>query len=253
MNETLTKILNFCEQEVDNGSIYVWAASGQKGASVTEAWIRGKEARNNGGANADRAVRMWKKRMAAGNKLFKVFDCSGYVSAALVAGGVFKGRRDCDGLWSLCERLSKPVNGALLFRVSSSNSEDETHVGLYFNGYQYHAKGRDDGVVKEPYKASYWAKIGWFKAIPKDAETETSESVISFSTIKPPYVLVLGKTVNVRSGSGVEYEKTGLARKGDKFPYLGKDESDMEWYMIEFGEMTAFISSNPKYTKLVLE
>ena len=64
MNETLTKILNFCEQEVDNGSIYVWAASGQKGTSVTEAWIRGKEARNNGGANADRAVRMWKKRMA---------------------------------------------------------------------------------------------------------------------------------------------------------------------------------------------
>lgn len=253
MNETLTKILNFCEQEVDNGSIYAWAASGQKGTSVTEAWIRGKEARNNGGANADRAVRMWKKRMAAGNKLFKVFDCSGYVSAALVAGGVFKGRRDCDGLWSLCDRLAKPVNGALLFRVSSSNSEDETHVGLYFNGYQYHAKGRDDGVVKEPYKASYWAKIGWFKAIQKDAETETSEPVISDSTVKPPYVLVLGKTVNVRNGSGVEYDKTGMAHRGDKFPYQGTDESDAQWYMIEFEDMTAFISSNPKYTKLVLK
>ena len=252
MNETLTKILNFCEQEVDNGSIYVWAASGQKGASVTEAWIRGKEARNNGGANADRAVRMWKKRMAAGNKLFKVFDCSGYVSAALVAGGVFKGRRDCDGLWSLCDRLAKPVNGALLFRVSSSNSEDETHVGLYFNGYQYHAKGRDDGVVKEPYKASYWAKIGWFKAIPKDAGNEISEPVISVSTVKPPYVLVEG-SVNIRNGSGVAYDKIGLAHDGDKFPYQGTDEADDCWYMIEFEDMTAFISSNPKYTKLVLK
>jgi len=251
MNETLTKILNFCEQEVDNGSIYVWAASGQRGTSVTEAWIRGKEARNNGGANADRAVRMWKKRMAAGNKLFKVFDCSGYVSAALVAGGVFKGRRDCDGLWSLCDRLAKPVNGALLFRVSSSNSEDETHVGLYFNGYQYHAKGRDDGVVKEPYKSSYWAKIGWFKAIPKDAETEISDPVISDSTVKPPYVLVEG-SVNIRNGSGVDYDKIGLAHNGDRFPYQGTDEADDCWYMIEFEDMTAFISSNPKYTKLVL-
>lgn len=252
MNETLTKILNFCELEVDNGSIYVWAASGQRGTSVTEAWIRGKEARNNGGANADRAVRMWKKRMAAGNKLFKVFDCSGYASAALVAGGVFKGRRDCDGLWSLCDRLSKPVNGALLFRVSSSNSEDETHVGLYFNGYQYHAKGRDDGVVKEKYSAKYWAKIGWFKAIPKDAENEISEPVISTLTVKPPYVLVLGKSVNVRNGGSVKYDVAGTAHMGDKLPYFYRD-GEVGWYVVEFEGMTAFISDGPKYTRLVTE
>ena len=250
MNETLKKALAFCEKEVTNGSIYVWAASGQKGTSVTEAWIRSKEARNKGGANADRAVRMWKKRMAALNKLFKVYDCSGYVSAALVAGGVLKGRRDCDGLWSLCTELSKPINGALLFRASSSNSEDETHVGIYFNGYQYHAKGRDDGVVKEPYKASYWAKIGWFKAIPKDAEEAVDEPAAPASTVKPPYVVVDG-SVNIRSGNGTNHKIIGTAHDGDKLPYVCDEEAPPNWYRVMYGGAEAWISSNPKYTRLV--
>ena len=252
MNETLTKILNFCEQEVDNGSLFVWASSGELGTKVTEATIRKREARSNGGAHADKAVEMWEKRLSQGNVLFRIFDCSGFVSWILSQAKVFSGRRNCDGLFSLCTKISKPVNGALLFRVNKENSEDETHVGLYFNGYQYHAKGRDDGVVKEPYKSSHWAKIGRFKAIPKDVENEISEPVVSVSTVKPPYVLCVGNTVNIRNGGSVKYDKTGMAHKGDRFPYQGRD-AGVGWYMIEFEDMTAFISDNPKYTRLVLE
>lgn len=163
----LDTILNLCDEQVKNGSLFVWASSGELGTKVSEATIRKREARSNGGAHADRAVEMWEKRLSQGNTVFRIFDCSGFVSWILSQAKVFSGRRDCDGLWSLCARLDKPTNGALLFRVNSDNSEDETHVGLYFNGYQYHAKGRDYGVVKEKYKASSWQKIGWFKAIPK--------------------------------------------------------------------------------------
>lgn len=164
----LDEIERLCREQVDNGSIYVWASSGELGVNVTESWIRTKENRNNGGANFERARRKWQSRIDAGNNKFRCFDCSGFVSWILAKAGVTSGRRDCDRLFALCDRIAEPTNGALLFRVNSDNSEDETHVGLYFNGYQYHAKGRDDGVVREPYKASYWHKIGWFKALPKE-------------------------------------------------------------------------------------
>ena len=163
----IEKMRQLCQTEVDNGSIYVWASGGELGIKVSESWIRTKENRCDGGSNFDRAYRMWKKRIDAGNKLFKCFDCSGFVSFILRGIGVFNGRRDCDGLYSLSTPLDSPVDGCLLFRRSSSNYNDETHVGLYIGGYQFHAKGRDDGVVKEKYKASYWHKIAWFKAIPK--------------------------------------------------------------------------------------
>lgn len=165
LQKALDQMLALCEEQVRNHSCYVWGASGELGAKVTESWIRKKEARNNGGANADRAVGAWEEQIAAGNDLFRVFDCSGFVSWVLSRVGVFSGRRDCDGLWALSDKLDAPENGALLFRVSKTNSEDETHVGLYFNGYQYHAKGRDDGVVKEKYNAKYWAKCARFKAL----------------------------------------------------------------------------------------
>lgn len=167
VNPLVEKMRQLCQTEVDNGSIYVWAAGGELGTSVSESWIRTKENRCDGGSNFDRAFRMWTKRINAGNTLFRCFDCSGFVSWILRKLGVFNGRRDCDGLYSLSTPLDSPVDGCLLFRRAKSNPNDETHVGLYIGGYAYHAKGRDVGVVKEKYKASYWHKIAWFKAIPR--------------------------------------------------------------------------------------
>ena len=160
LNAQLQTILNFLETEVDNGSIYVWGAEGQ--SNITERWIRSSETSTD---YANRAIALWKKNLARGCTKIRAFDCSGLVSCAMILIGLMSGRRDCDGLWSRCDRLTSPVSGCLLFRVNSSNSEDETHVGFYFNGYQYHAKGRDVGVVKEKYSAKYWAKIGWFKTL----------------------------------------------------------------------------------------
>lgn len=160
LNTQLTAILNFLETEVDNGSIYVWGAEGQ--SAITEKWIRSSET---SAENANRAIALWEKNLARGCTKIRAWDCSGLVSGALISIGLMDGRRDCDGLWARCDRITAPVSGCLLFRVNSSNSEDETHVGFYFNGYQYHAKGRDVGVVKEKYSSKYWHKIGWFKTL----------------------------------------------------------------------------------------
>ena len=168
VNSTLIEnMLNLCQTEVDNGSIYVWASGGELGTSVDEAWIRKKENRCDGGSNFDRAFESWKCRIEQGNKVFRCFDCSGFVSWILRKLGVFNGRRDCDGLYSLSTPLDSPVDGCLLFRQSNTNPNDETHVGLYIGGYAYHAKGRSVGVVKEKYSSKFWHKCAWFKAVPR--------------------------------------------------------------------------------------
>lgn len=81
----------------------------------------------------------------------------------------------------------------------------------------------------------------------------TSETVSATTdTVKPPYVVSKG-TVNIRTGSGTQYERIGTTYNGQKLPYQGTDKAGLKWYMVEWEDMTAFISSNPKYTKLVEE
>jgi hypothetical protein len=164
-NDKITAMRDLWDECVDNDSAYVWAMEGQLGINVTEAFIRKMEQRCDEGSNADRAVDAWRARIESGNTKFRVGDCSGAVSFILNTCGVIAGRRNCDRLWDLCNRIYEPRDGAFLFRVNKKNAEDETHVGMYFDGFQYHSKGRDAGWVREPYDPDYWHKIGWFKAL----------------------------------------------------------------------------------------
>ncbi len=60
---TLNEFFANLEREVRNHSIYVWGRSGEKAPTITEAWIKKKE---NSTANANRAIKFWKKQVAAG-------------------------------------------------------------------------------------------------------------------------------------------------------------------------------------------
>ena len=98
----------------------------------------------------------------------RCFDCSGYVSWCLIKCGASERRRDCDGLFARSTEIYTPEDGCLLFRTNPQKPSDETHVGIYFDGKQYHAKGRAYGVVCEPYNDRYWQKLAWFKALKPD-------------------------------------------------------------------------------------
>ena len=111
------------------------------------------------------AIKFCNGLFAKGQTKLTIFDCSGYISKALMAAGLANKRLDCDGIWTRCTRTYAPADFTLLFRVSSTNSEDETHIGVYYRGYQYHAKGRKYGVVKEKYKPSYWNKMGVYPGL----------------------------------------------------------------------------------------
>ena len=140
------------------GSPYVWRGAGEKLTKNNyESFIDKNETSDR---NKKRAKDFCKKLFDAGVKEMTVFDCSGYISKALMAAGLRTWRANCDYLWDKCVRVKHPRDFTLLFRTSITDPEDETHIGVYLNGYQYHAKGRDVGVVREPFVEGFWDKFG---------------------------------------------------------------------------------------------
>lgn len=239
----IDSLIQAAQTEVNNHSIYVWGGSGQLCCEVSEAWIRRQEARNEGGKHADDAVEAWEAVMASPYRdVARVFDCSGYVSWCLIQAGALKHRTDCDGLFARCTEVYTPEDGCLLFRVNPKKPSDETHVGLYFAGKQYHAKGRKYGVVCEHYNGREWQRIAWFKALKPDPQPDPKPEPTGAN------VEVVGKSVNVRTGDNKKTKILFTAHKGDTFPLLGVAETG--WYNIETKKGPGYITNLPRYTKV---
>ena len=230
----IDKLLQAAQTEVDNHSIYVWGGSGQLCCEVSEEWIRRKE----NGRKPDEAVKAWEEVESSPYRdVARCFDCSGFVSWCLNKAGAYKGRTDCDGLFARCQEIYTPEDGCLLFRVNPKDPNDETHVGIYFGGKQYEARGRKDGVVCLPYNERYWQKLAWFKALKPDPEPPTDKKVI-----------VVGGSVRVRDKDSTEGKKLFTAHKGDEFPLI--EIAPSGWYKIETDYPEAYITNKTRYTKL---
>lgn len=234
----ITEFIKAAQTEVDNHSIYVYGGSGQLCCDVTENWIKAKEK----GRQPDAALKEWEVVMASPYRdVARCFDCSGYVSWCLNKAGAFSGRTDCDGLFARSTEIYTPEDGCLLFRVNPAKPSDETHVGIYYDGKQYHAKGRAYGVVCEPYNDRYWQKLAWFKALKKD-EPEPPE---------PPTdqkVIVKGKSVWVRDADSTKGQKLFVAHRGQSFELI--DIAPSGWYHIMTTYPDAYITNKPRYTEL---
>lgn len=257
----LNVFIDACKHEVLNHSIYVWGASGQLCKDINEKWIRRHEERNENGKHADDAVAAWRDVMDSQYAdVARAFDCSGYVSYCLIQADALDRRRDCDGLYSKCEPTDELRDGTLLFRVNKDNPNDETHVGVYIGGLQYHAKGRCFGVVKESYAPRYWAKAAWFKGLPHEPEPDP--------TPEPPaptekLVKVVGGSVRVRDGNGAGNVQIGTAhnskwykdheinKPSDTFPLIRQCEEYPNWYAIDYKGQIGYITSKPCYTEVI--
>lgn len=261
--DKLATFIDAAEREVANHSIYVWGASGQLCKDINEKWIRSKEARCEDGKHADDAVAAWRAVMDSEYAdVARAFDCSGFVSFCLIQSKALDKRRDCDGLYSKCEPTDELRDGTLLFRVNKDNPNDETHVGVYIGGLQYHAKGRCFGVVAETYKSSYWAKIGWFKTLERDepqpeppAPDPDPEPTPEPPEPEPPKPIPTIKikvkgSVRVRKGNGVLSKKIKTVMNC-LLPYCGQAIESPYWYMTEVDGREGYISSKPKLTELV--
>lgn len=65
------------------------------------------------------------------------------------------------------------------------------------------------------------------------------------------YVEVVGKSVRIRKGDGVFSKTLKIAHKGDKYLFI--DVAPSGWYHIMLYATDAYITSKPKYTRLVNE
>lgn len=239
----IAEFLKAAQTEVDNHSIYVWGGSGQLCCQVDEAWIRQKEK----GRQPDAAVKEWEEVMASPYKdVARCFDCSGYVSFCLKSVGALDRRTDCDGLFARCTEVYSPTDGCLLFRVNPADPHDETHVGIYFGGNQYHAKGRAVGVVCEPYKETYWQKLGWFKALKPD--DPPVPPVPPEPPVHDKVVKVVGGSVRVRDKDNVSGKRLFTAHRGDEFLLI--EVAPSGWYKIETDYPEAYITNKKRYTVL---
>ena len=241
MSATVNDFIKYLMEEVSNHSIYVWGGSGDLCKNVNEAWIRTKEARNEGGKHADDAVAAWNAVMNSAYKdVARVFDCSGYVSWCLIHAGALTGRKDCDGLYAMCNPTTELKDGTLLFRVNAKNPNDETHVGVYVAGKQYHSKGREHGVIAEKFNPGFWAKYGWFKGLRDEPDPEPAPT--------RSYVEVVGASVNVRSGYTSKSPIKFTAHKGQRYVYL--ETAPTGWYKISTEKGDCYISNLKRLTVL---
>ncbi len=145
------------------GDLYVWGASALTDLSDTKIKAMDDE--------FARAIAFRDSQYRAGFADLMAHDCSGFLSWLMRETGIWDDRKNCDGLWALCDEVARNelIAGDFLFRNSSTNTEDETHIGLYLgSGKVVHDKGRDVGVVLEGINqggSGYWHKCGRCKLL----------------------------------------------------------------------------------------
>ncbi len=147
------------------GDLYVWGASGLTDLSNAKIQAMDEE--------YARAITFRESQYKAGFADLMAHDCSGFISWLMREVGIWDDRKNCDGLWALCDVVARNelIAGDFLFRNSTTNVNDETHVGLYLGrGMVIHAKGRDVGVIVEGINqggSGYWHKCGRCKLLNK--------------------------------------------------------------------------------------
>lgn len=173
---------NFCkhlQEQVDNHSIYVWAAQGEGHNVISDDWIRKMETSEN---NANRAISFWHQQVDDGYGLvLKAFDCSG-----LGMYWLMKHMSTVDlPAREMYRLLCKPINKTDLKRgdwVFKKNSQGViSHIGYIVDSdlNVIEAKGRDDGIVKRPFKATTWTVFGRPQMFTRDIENEEDTWVVT--------------------------------------------------------------------------
>ena len=259
--------IEYLKEQVENGSIYVWGAQGQKAPTVNETWIRrmekatgGTEINGHYETYAAIAVTAWTHKVREGyGEVLRAFDCSGLGVYFFLKHKLIRYDMNANALMRLCEPAEKPKRGYWVFRLDVRGRA--THIGYMISDKELvEAKGRAYGVVKTEFKEKDWMWIGK----PKIFEFEPEPQPV------PPApqptekaVKVVGGSVHVRKGNGKDSESIGtvhnakyyreheIDKPGDVMPYLGQADEDPYWYKVEYVGQEAYISSKKQYTALV--
>lgn len=198
----------YLEEQVKNGSIYVWGGQGQ---TASDSLI---DQRETSAANKRRAKALLKTRIEKGYQTsqIKAFDCSGLGMYYLYnLQGIEKSDLTAQGMKGKCEIISKAKlkKGDWVFRVyqSGSNAGKAYHIGFVVDDalHVIEAKGRDDGVIKRTLNAggsSYWNAFGRYRLFQEEIEGAKQEAQVP-QTESMPFLRLLKKTTPSMQGDDV--------------------------------------------------
>ena len=253
MDKTVNGFIEYLKAQV--GEPYLWG--GQHTRLTPENYVRiiDKKEADRGGytggpSYADAAIDFCRKKFEEGASVLYAYDCSGLGCYWLCnLTHLYKCDVNANTMMGRCLlQKEPPQRGWWVFRL---NGKRASHIGYMIDDqYLIEAKGRKYGVVKTKFKAKDWACWG----IPKVFEKELSPLPEPAPQPEPAptpeqQVEVLGQSVWVRKGDSTKGKKLFVAHKGDRFPFLAVAPSG--WYEIDTKKGPGFITSLPRYTKLI--
>ena len=229
---------------------YVWGGNGEDmtamSAEEREKWICRRESDSK---NRERVRKLFAKLVENGVETIRGGDCSGFVFWCMKTLGVWKSDMTANTMYLKTEATDKPEAGDLAFRVDKNGKA--THVGVCVgNGMFVHCKGRDDGVVDEKSKSTYWQAYGVIKEFKPEPQPQP----------EPPsptgkWVRFTGN-VNLREQPMLTGKQKAVAHKGDKLPLMAvfREECGKEWYSVALPDGTvcwcsAFTGKKRRYTE----
>lgn len=234
----LTEFILYLIQQI--GMPYLWGGQHTKLTPENyKAVIARKEKTDE---NRRKAEAYCEKMFARGYEVLYAYDCSGLgVYWLYNLEHLYKSDVNANTMMGRCKLVTTPPKrGYWVFKLSGSRA---THIGYMISDTELiEAKGRSYGVTKTTFRAKDWSCWG----IPKVFESE----IIDLPAPEPvgKYVLVVGGSVNVRTGDNKQTPILLVAHKGDRLPYI--DTAETGWYHVRSAKGEGYITNLDRYTKL---
>lgn len=172
--------IKYLNNEVDR-AIYVRGAQGENVSAMPdpELWITYMETTRRGDyykthkeecdRNAERAIALYRARVAAGATDICAFDCSGLTVRYGLDMELINKDYTAAGIYAkLCRPISGPatIRGQLVFRAGNGTPAGITHMGTYVgDGLVIECIGRDYGVIRQQYRPDDWTFTGEWPAL----------------------------------------------------------------------------------------
>ena len=157
----LQKFIDYLNEMLVLGCIYVLGALGQTGDQITESWIKMRE--HYIASDYNRAIAFWRKQLTAGFAKLCAFDCNGLGNKFILDNKLWPKRLNANGMKGKCVRLTRQQlkKGDWVFRVTLGHAH---HIGYVVDDSLnvIECFGRDKGVIKRHVdaQAGYWNYYG---------------------------------------------------------------------------------------------
>lgn len=172
-----------------------------------------------------------------------------YNSAKANGGDVTLADGDCD-CSSLVSGIANLAGANVTNRLATASMLNAFKKSGDFNIYT-----DDDHLKSDKYakRGGIYLRVGHTLMVLENGSKAFSDApAIEYPTytVKPPYVLVLGGRVNIRTGAGTGNAILYEEKKGSKLTLLDRDEKT-GWYCIDTPHGLGYISNRADLTRLV--